>query len=235
VTATAVLAASVILVFAALSTFLITGEFQALLRHIPDQPSEDYKILVTLFGIAAATLTAVLGLLVALWTYRRSSKATRLAQRKQHTITILFETRLSEYFQRTNTQRKLAFPVDQDITLADWRAARTATGSSPQDEARAAALRDGADALQQMLNYYEFLAVGIAQQDLDKDLLKASIRGIMCNLVDDARIMIAELRQNDPKTMEHLVHLYEEWRRDDAINHNGEITERPIPRLPDPR
>jgi len=216
------LALFVILIFAALSLHVITGEYQALLQHIPDAPSEDYKILVTLFG----TVISAFAVVVAIATFYFSNRANRRAQQKQHTITILFETRLSEYFQTTNKARKIAFPVDQDITLDQWQAARIASSETSE---RAEILNTGADALQQLLNYYEFLAVGIAQGDLDEELLKASIRGIMCNLVDDARIMISQLRQNDPKTLEHLVRLYERWRQDGAVNHNGVETERPIP------
>jgi len=215
------IAVSVILSFAALSVSLLAGEFGLLLDQIPDDPSEDYKILVNLFGITAATATAAAGVVVALWTYKKTSEAARIAQRKQHTITILFETRLSDYFQTTNKLRKQVFPTDRDIYLEDWKKARSSADVTQ---------REGADALQQVLNYYEFLAVGIYQEDLDKELLEKTIRGIMCNLVDDARIMISELRENDPHSLEHLATLYEEWRRKETTtNYAGAETERPIP------
>ena len=207
-----------ILVSAGFATFLLTGEFRALLDLIPDEPDGEFRVLVSLFGIAASALTAVGGILFAVFSYFRNAKRAEASQRKQHTINILFQSRLSEYFQKTNSLRKEIFPTDHDIYLDDWKAARAQEGKS----------REGAEALQQLLNYYEFLAVGIAQGDLDKDLLRQSIRGIMCNLVDDARFMIAELRRNDRKTLEFLVALYDDW-RDEKLNYAGVLSERAIP------
>ncbi len=212
----------VILISAGFAAFLLTGEFRALLSVIPDDPSNEHRILVSLLGIATATVTALfttgIGLFAAYRTYRNTAKTNAKAQRKQHTINILFQSRLSEYFQKTNSLRKEVFPTDQDIFLDDWKAARAGEDKP----------REGAEALQQLLNYYEFLAVGIAQGDLDKDLLHKSIRGIMCNLVDDARYMIAELRENDPNTLEYLAQLYDEWRVE-KLNYAGALSERPIP------
>lgn len=207
-----------ILISAGMSTFLLTAEFRALLHLIPDQPDGEFRILVSLFGIAVSALTAVGGILFAVYSYFRNAKRAEAAQRKQHTINILFQSRLSEHFQKTNSLRKEIFPTDQDIFLDDWKAARARDGKP----------REGAEALQQLLNYYEFLAVGMSQGDLDKDLLHKSIRGIMCNLVDDARYMIAELRENDAKTLEYLASLYEEW-REERLNYAGVLSERAIP------
>ncbi|MQY43009.1 DUF4760 domain-containing protein [Epibacterium sp. SM1969] len=212
----------VILVTGGFAAFLFAGEYRDLLNLIPDNPTGEHRILVSLLGIATATVTALvttaIGLFAAYRTYRNTAAANARAQRKQHTINILFQSRLSEYFQTTNSLRKEIFPTDQDIYLDDWKAARAQNGKP----------REGAEALQQLLNYYEFLAVGIEQGDLDKDLLRKSIRGIMCNLVDDARFMIAELRENDPTTLEHLAQLYEEWRAE-KLNYAGVLSERAIP------
>ncbi len=224
-----ILAVLAILFAISLGLSLLLDQKDAILQAIPDDPGNKDRIFVALVGIGSSLLTALLGVGVAIWTYVRSSAAALRAGRKQHTITILFQTRVSKDFQATNAARKAAFPVDQDITLDAWQAARHATAETAGSAARATELQNGADALQQLLNYYEFLAVGIAQGDLDEDLLRASIRGIMCNLVDDSRHMIAALRQNNPQTLEHLVDLYGRWRRDGAINHNNAATERPIP------
>lgn len=74
-----------------------------------------------------------------------------------------------------------------------------------------------------MLNYYEFVAFGVDMRDLDKTLLKGTIRSIMCNLVQDARYVIADQRAESATHYEHLAKLYEEWRenRFDAIPSPG--------------
>ncbi len=80
-----------------------------------------------------------------------------------------------------------------------------------------------------MLNYYEFLALGIETGDLDEDMLRRSVRGIMCSLVDDARQIVAELNRRDRKTYGELIRLYNRWRSESALDTDGMPNERPIP------
>lgn len=227
----AALALCVVSISVAFSLFLIHEELAGFVEFLPKTPTERFKTLVSLFGILAATLTAIVGVLVAVWTYRNSLTKTAHSQRKQHTITILFETRLSEQFQNANRLRKKVFPEYQDITYEAWNAARLAepAGQSETDIALARQKNEGAEALQMLLNYYEFLAVGLSEGDLDEAMLKKTVRGIMCNLVDDARELIADLRAVNIKTFEHLVPLYDAWRDENAKDINGNPTERPIP------
>lgn len=207
----------VILVSAAFATFLLVENFTALLQLMPAQPDGSFRTLASLFGVFFSALTAT-GL--AILTFVLNARRAERAQRKQHTINILFQSRMSEYFQDTNRRRKEIFPTDQDIFLEDWKEKRALGGK----------FAEGADALQQMLNYYEFIAVGINQKDLDEELLRQSLRGIMCNLVDDARFMIAELRAGDEKTLTHLAELYERWRdKGEKRNYVDKISERPLP------
>lgn len=226
------LALSVVALFSAFSLTLLHDQITTFLPHLPESPTERFKTLVSLMGIGIATLTALLGVGVALWTYVNSVRKAARNQRKQHTITILFETRLSEQFQKANRLRKRVFPEYQDITIEKWNAARKATpeGESEEHHRFARLQNDGAEALQMLLNYYEFLAVGLSEGDLDEAMLQKTIRGIMCNLVDDARELIADLRANNNKTFENLIPLYEKWRLEGATDINGNPTERPIPK-----
>ncbi|WP_422033509.1 DUF4760 domain-containing protein [Roseovarius sp.] len=209
---------AVILLFAAICSRLLVGEFSALLARIPSEPSEQYKTLVALFAIAASTLTAVIGIAVAIWTYWRTSAKAQSDRRKQHTITILFETRMSDHFQSLHPERAACFPEYTDITYKQWRRVR---------ETR----RGSADAVTKLLNYYEFLAVGLDQGDLDEMLLDQTVRGIMCNLVDDAKWLIARLRMVHPQIYKNLADLYEDWRDTSgtARDINGNPNERAIP------
>lgn len=213
---------------------------QSVWRLIPDET--DGKFANTLGVISS--LIAFGGFAVAIYSFRKNAATNRaqvaeqnarthLQQKKQHTITILFETRLSEQFQVANRKRRQVFPEYKDIAYDDWNAARrakTVDFYGDKDAAtKAQTMREGAESLQMMLNYYEFLAVGLRQDDLDEDLLKGTVRGIMCNLVDDSRLLISHLRKSDEKTFENLVWLYNRWRREGVTDVNGNPTERPIP------
>ncbi|MEM9269871.1 MAG: DUF4760 domain-containing protein, partial [Pseudomonadota bacterium] len=72
--------------------------------------------------------------------------------------------------------------------------------------------RQCAEAIRSLLNYYEFLALGIERGDLDKDLLYGSIRGILCNLVVDMRDIVETANARNDKTFDRLIWLYNEWR-----------------------
>lgn len=71
-----------------------------------------------------------------------------------------------------------------------------------------------------VLNYLEFLASAVRQRDLDEELLKESLRGMLCNTFEIAKIFIAYKRLNgdffglgkmNPKLYEHLEWLYDRW------------------------
>ncbi|WP_317057626.1 DUF4760 domain-containing protein [Roseovarius rhodophyticola] len=228
--AAAVLLAAAILFFAAISTHLLTSEFDQLLRQIPDTPSEEYKVLVSLFSIAASTLTAILGLGFAIWTYIQTTRKTQQDRRKQHTITILLETRLSETYSQLNKTRKQVYPPGKDINPEQFYTDYVSEYSSTSTDAPSMdCRRSAAEALSVILNYYEFLAVGLADGDLDEAMLKKTIRGVMCRLVDDARYLIAAEQKTNLKTFEHLIDLYASWRDPNAKDRDCTPNERPVP------
>ena len=190
-----------------------------------EKPTEQQKMLLNLF-------TATLGFIIAIATFVLTNVLTKNAQRKQHTITILFETRLSDRFHTLTQQRQTHFPEYQDVDFERWKRFRGAEPANPNcdvDRRCAEEKRASANAVTSMLNYYEFLAIGITANDLDADMLKQSVRGIMCNLVDDCRFLICNIRKNNDKAYAHLVQLYASWRIDGAKDINGNDNERPIP------
>ncbi len=192
-------------------------------QQFPENPSPRYITFATILG----AIVALIGVIAALLTFTISSRANRVAQRKQHTITILLDTRLSDQFQIINTMRKAVYPpgetVDTTVFYADYKAPYAPARNS------ATCRRRGAEALVSLLNYYEFLAVGLDQGDLDETMLRKTVRGIMCRLVDDAREVIASERRKNDKTFEHLAALYADWRDPDAVDSARLPNERPIP------
>lgn len=180
--------------------------------QFPDSPSKKYQTFASISG----TIVALIGILAAVMTFWLSAKATRKAQKKQHTITVLLDSRLSEEFQKINTARKFIFPPGETIS---WDSYNKARDSLYLDNEILSCERRGADALVALLNHYEFLAVGISEGDLDAAMLKKSLRGIMCRLVSDSRNVIAGFhRKGHKKAYQHLIPLYAEWRDKDATD-----------------
>ena len=177
---------------------------------------------LTAFVALITTVPTAASLIVAIYAIWHNATSSRIQSRKQHTITILFQTRLSSEIQNIHEQRRKLFPEFRDITYERWNAARR---SPVQAE------RNAADAVTRLLNYFEFIAVGIRENDLDHDMLKSTIRGQMCNLVDDARDVIAHLRDISPRTYQHLVELYDTWRIEGARDINGNPNERSIAKI----
>jgi hypothetical protein len=218
---------SVLLLFALMLSDMLWQIIVRLYGMFPDAPSKRYQTFSQILG----SVIAFASVLIALLTFWITGRQNRNASRKQYTVTILLETRLSTEFRETLEKRRAVFPEYSDVTFQAWNDARLAkpASSSPADIETSAVQNRGAQALASLLNYYEFLAIGIENGDLDEAMLKQSLRGIMCNLVDDCRMLIAGMRQKNPKTYEHLSILYDRWRVIGARDINGDANERAIP------
>lgn len=195
----------------------------AALRIFELIPNEESQKFSNTFTIINAVIAA-LGFASAIYFFFKSARTSQLQQKKQHTITILFESRLSPELREANEVRKAIFPPGRKITPEDFFAAYRREKSRPHWSVEKIEARNkGAEALVTMLNYYEFLALGIRKEDLDSELLEGSIRGIMCSLVHDARFVVSDLRRQNPKTYQNLAWLYAEW------HEKGSPHELPIP------
>ena len=148
--------------------------------------------------------TAVFGVVVTLMTVVVTVNATQEENRKQATLKILLEARVSEYFQKTQDLVIEYFPSNETDCL---KKLRDLSDSEDEREQKAVA------AVFEVLNYYEFIAAGIRQRNLDKKMLKNTIRRILCRLVFDMRDIIRDIRVNQKRTKsyQHLVAIYWEW------------------------
>lgn len=144
---------------------------------------------------ASAALIAIVTFLLSAWN-------SEVQRRKQQTMSLLQDRHKSD-FRILLERRSATFPpgttVDPDAFLA--RA----------NSIDAISARQGADALQALLNHYEFIALALKNGNLDHDMMRKSIRGVMCNLVHDCRLLIAHVRKDNSLIFEHLVPLYNEW------------------------
>lgn len=158
---------------------------------------------------AMATLAA---LFFGVFSFFYRSHEAEAQSKKQHTIKMLFDTRLSSEFRRHLELRKLHFPEGEHVDPAKFTSFLKAQRDTTLSDDEALSRRQSAEALRSLLNYYEFLALGIARGDLDEDMLKGSIRGIMCNLVTDCVHIIVDIQEENPRGYEHLARLYNAWR-----------------------
>ena len=175
------------------------------------------------FGIVSdyRTMATLAGFFFAVFAFFHNAKDKLDQARKQHTLDILFDTRLSSEFRRHLENRKRYFGEGEKVDPAlFWEYLRP--GIRPLDEtSEPFRKRECAEAIRALLNYYEFLALGIAREDLDEDMLKGTIRGIMVRLVRDMYDVIETHRMPNPhndavneKTYEHLIRLYMRWKKD---------------------
>ncbi|KQO38100.1 hypothetical protein ASF19_20205 [Acidovorax sp. Leaf84] len=77
---------------------------------------------------------------------------------------------------------------------------------------------DGIDemALRYILNYFEFLAIGIKRGEFDEDMLRDSLRGILKKNTQMSRMWIAKARKDNPFLYIHVVWLHKRWHPDDT-------------------
>jgi hypothetical protein len=140
-----------------------------------------------------------------------STPSARDQSREQHTIKLLLDTRLSAEFREMLAARKRVFREGARIDPMEFEVCLAADPNGDEAETRRL---HAAEAVRSLLNYYEFLALGIARGDLDHDMLRQSVRGLMCNLVIDCLGVIDAQRARNPDVLRHLCRLYLEWKRE---------------------
>ncbi|MCX8520736.1 MAG: DUF4760 domain-containing protein, partial [Rhodoferax sp.] len=92
---------------------------------------------------------------------------------RQHTITTLLQSRLSSTY--------MAYADRLSAHYADYEARKEnnpALREGPTDKVDVLALR-------YILNYFEFIAIGIKRGDLDEGMLKDSLRSILIKNIEE--------------------------------------------------
>jgi hypothetical protein len=149
------------------------------------------------------------GALIALFAFVFNAQRARDQSREQHTIKILFDTRLSAEFRGMLEARRRVFREGQRIDPLTFESYLAIDPDAGEAETRK---RHAAEAVRSLLNYYEFLALGVSRRDLDETMLRETVRGIMCNLVIDCLGVIDAQRARNPLALRHLTALYLRWK-----------------------
>lgn len=122
---------------------------------------------------------------------------------RQHTISTLLQSRLSAtYMQYADKLSK---------HYGDYEARKRA---DPDLEENAT---DNADilALRYILNYFEFIAIGIKRGDLDEGMLRDSLRGILLKNVSMSMPWICAEQRQSARLYENLLWLHGRWKPED--------------------
>lgn len=143
----------------------------------------------------------VIGAMTAMFGWITSAFVTIKNSVKQHTINTLLQSRLSvtymKYADIVNTQfgdfaKKHTFDpkkwgVNDPVTKVDQ------------------------EALRYLLNYFEFVALGIRHGDLHEGLLRSSLRSILRSSVIFSKSYILDTKVNQPRVYINLMWLFEKW------------------------
>lgn len=121
---------------------------------------------------------------------------------KQHTVNALLQSRLSAvymgYVERINGY---FFASDGTIIPLVEEDFSTEEGRKKVEAAR------------YILNYMEFLAVGIRHGDFHEGLLKRSLRTIVINIHSFAELFITRHRKGNPRVYANFMWLYGRWKK----------------------
>lgn len=118
---------------------------------------------------------------------------------RKHTIDTLLQSRLS------STYMRYADILSRHYTdYGARRKANPALRESPTDHVDEHALR-------YILNYFEFIAIGIRRGDLDEEMLRDSLRSILRKNVEMSSQWIRRAQIDNPNLFVNLLWLHRRW------------------------
>ncbi len=181
------IAASLIIIAAICGLFIVIPHFK------PDD-STTFTMASTAAGLLAVCAAAV-GWAVAAWiTYRNA--------RVQHTINFIS----NRFSNDTFSKNAALFNEHLNGKLINMELVTKLSTSDNQTDI------DTLQALRYLVNYFEFIAVGVLCGDLDVRIVRKALRGNIVFYVDRCMPWIIEMQTNSPRTLEHLIILRSHFR-----------------------
>lgn len=167
-------------------------------------PIEGYYII--LIGVVSAM---VLGLG---WLIQFS--LTAKADRRKHTIRVLLDSRMSGEFQKQVSNYQDFYRPNDVIKPEDVKWFYGLDSLKKTNNAEIKKKYAAIYANSYLINFYEFLAVGIRCQDLDEGVLKAVLQDIAINLHGRSIHVIAYWRDQKARYLSEFVDLVNRWKDD---------------------
>lgn len=149
-------------------------------------------------GALVAVIVAAIGWGVAGWIAHRNAV-------QQNTNNMLFARFSQSPFGEAMFRFNSTFGFGpQPLVTPEW-VAKLRT-SEKEDELRAAA------ATAYVLNYFEFIASGVLRGDLDAEVVRQNIKGMLCHYYDKCLPFITAANRANKETLEHLIKLRTHFR-----------------------
>jgi hypothetical protein len=155
--------------------------------HYKGDDTATYTLASTAAGLLAVCAAAI-GWAVAAWiTYRNA--------RVQHTINFIANRFSNDIF----SKNAALFNEHLAGKLINSELVATLSQSSEKGDI------DTLQALRYLVNYFEFIAVGVLCGDLDIRIIRRALRGNIIFYTDRCMPWILELQASSPRTLEHLI------------------------------
>jgi hypothetical protein len=151
----------------------------------------------------APIFTGTIAVVVAAVGWAVSGGITHRNTIRQNTNNVLFARFSNAPFGEAVLRFYVAFGNDERITSQRLNALRA---SGTEDDRKTVA------AVGYVLNYYEFIAAGVLSGDLNADIIRTNIRGVICYFYDRCEPHITASNKSDPKTFENLIKIRTHYR-----------------------
>lgn len=152
----------------------------------------------TATGVIIGSCAAIVG-----WLF--TTRAQCINSNKSHAFQILMESRFSDEYSKNLTITTSLYKEtkkDQNVKnpVLEWQKYVDLDN-------------DLQDSINYMLNFFEFIAVGIRCGDLDEKLLHSSLKGIINTNYEFYKIIIETKQIDHPLALSNLVCLVERWKK----------------------
>ncbi|EJM56195.1 DUF4760 domain-containing protein [Pseudomonas sp. GM48] len=187
--------------YISISFFVVTVTCYLVLK-LQDPKGTDYQTSLALF-VSSSLLGA------GWWVQATINSA---AARKAHTVSTIMNHRYSEYFFKRNDNFSNMFPIGCLINPAVIEHALSPTKSRYKDIKFADGQIQAAKDLNYVMNFYEFIAVGVSSGDFDEKLIRDCYEGIIIGIEKRGFHMIQFMRRTQgQKVFCSLVDLVDKW------------------------
>lgn len=172
-------------------TFGVAASFYLYLR------SQDNDHLYPLLGASATVVVAAIGWCVGAWIAHRNAV-------RQNTNNLLFARFSQTAFTESMHHFHATFGNDLSIKVSPDRIAAARRAGDIESK--------GCDAVNYLLNYFEFIAGGVLRGDLDPTIVRENIRGVICFYYDKCEPHILATNRRNGRAFEHLMKLRTHYR-----------------------
>lgn len=168
--------------------------------HFPFTSSHLIQIVTSFFAASAVA--------IGWFVHAHTQKNT---QRRQHTVNVLNSSRMSEVYQENLEKYSMRYSRNKPISKknVDIYVKWNKKGGKLSDE-KLEIVESIRNAIY-LLNFYEFVAVGINKGDMDDEYLYETVSFIVSGLLVASRELILEVRKDDPAIYEHIDNMNSRW------------------------